>query len=559
MIFKDFSTSVLVIAIALCLSCTRVHAQYPSFTWARIAISDGADNFSDVAVDQAGNVYAVGYFELDLVIGTDTFPHPVQGNSDAMLVKFDENGNYIWGQQLGGPGSQEAYNIEISPQDEIYITGRIAGNAAYMGSTGGVPQYLSSGGGFKAYISKFDLSGELLWTRLINGTSFTWSNAIAFDTNNDILITGTYWPDADFGNGIILTSSHQMDLYVARYTPNGVCTWAISEGGHNADWSYDIAVDSNGNFAIAGSFDDTLNLSGNTLIAKGNGDAFVAFYNNGGALQWYHHAGGFSTQTVTSDAARRLAFDSDDNLWVTGFYQDTILFGADTLFSTGFMDIYIVKFNGNGLVLQTKSLGGASLHDVPADIAIDQQNNIYLAGSAYYTITVDDSTYYTHGMNDVMVMKFNPAGQLQWFKHGGSPYNDGCGRIALNSNAEVYVTGSFGDKSPIVLDTITLAPTGTEQWYEAVVAKISWINEPSFLTNETHDITVTLFPNPAKDFVYINGYENATSLKIYNVLGDEIFSDKVPVPGKIDVTGYSKGLYVFFFPELKKSVRVIVD
>ena len=546
------------ILLALIISGFIAKGQYPSFVWAKIATSIGADNFSDVALDQVGNVYVVGKFDEDIIIGTDTFYIPSSGNSDALFVKYDANGNYLWGQQLGGTGPQDAYHIVISELDEIFICGRIAGTS-YMGTTSGVPQFLNSSGNIRGYLSKFDTNGELIWTNLVDGTSYTWPFSLAIDNNNDVMMTGSFVETANFGNGVTTTSFHQLDLFVAKYSKNGTCLWAFSEGGYNADWAYDIAVDGNGNFAIAGSFDDTLNLSGNTLIAKGNGDAIVAFYDSLGVLQWFDHTGGYSTQTVTSDAASKLIFDLNDNLWVTGYYQDTMIFNTDTLISLGYEDIYMVQYDGSGNVFQTKSLGGSALHDQPSDIAIDNVNNILLAASAYYFFTVDDSSYYTYGMNDIAVMQFSPTGQLNWFKHGGTPYNDFASGIAVNNIGEVYLTGGVGDKSPVIFDTITLTPTGTEQWYEAIVAKLSWIPLFPEEINELSINEITNFPNPATNSIYIEGKEMTTLLKIYSLNGTELYSNQIKIPEKIDVTNFSAGFYIFNFPEQNRSFKVAIQ
>lgn len=545
------------IASFLLLTIT-LKAQYPSFVWGAIANSGGADHFADVAVDQAGNVYAVGAFELDLIIGTDTFPHPVQGNSDVMFVKYDASGHYLWGQHLGGAGSQEVTAIVVSPQNEIYITGRFSGASSYMGSNNGVPQYLTAPGAYPAYLSKFDTTGNLLWTRTIAGSSFTWAFGLAIDQNNEVMLTGTYWPDLDFGNGITLTAAHQMDLFVARFnSSNGTCTFAMSEGGHNADWSYDIAVDNNGNFAIAGSFDDTLLLSGNTLVAKGLGDAFVACYTPAGTLKWFDHTGGYSTQTITSDAAFRLAFDSNNQLWVTGFYQDTMLFDLDTLISSGFMDIFLAQYDTTGGVLQTMSLGGASMHDGPSDIAVDNLNNVYLAGNANYNFTVGDSTYYTSGMNDVMAMKFDPNLQLQWLKMGGSPYNDGAGRMTVNALGDVYLTASIGDKNPIVFDTILLPATATEMWYEAVLVKISSYPEPSSTNEWPMEPGNAVYPNPTSGIINLVGKEEMVMVRLFDVTGREVMHRTITLPATVDLSALPNGLYQLTIPAKGQSYRVI--
>jgi hypothetical protein len=547
-----------VILFIMLFSVITAKAQYPTFVWAKLANSIGADQFSDVAIDQSGFVYAVGKFDEDIIIGIDTFYIPFSGNSDAMFVKYDSLGNYIWGLQLGGSGPQDASNIVISNTNDIYISGQIIGTA-YMGTTaGGIPQYLTSSGSQRGYISKFNVNGKLIWTTLIDATFSTDVQSLALDNNNDIMTTGTYQFTANFGNGVTLTASNQLDFYIAKYSQNGICLWAKSEGGRNADWSYDIAVDANGNFAIAGSFDDTLNLSGNILVAKGLGDAIVAYYNPAGILQWYDQSGGYSNQTVTADAAYRLAFDSSNKLWVTGYYQDTIVFANDTLRSLGYSDVFMVQYDQNGTVLKTKSFGGSALHDRPTDIKIDALDNIYIAATNYYYFSVDDSTYYTYGSTDAVVMKFNPTGQLQWLKKAGSTYSDYAGGMAVNSIGEVYVVGTMGDIAPIKFDTLSVTPTGTGNWYEAYIAKLSWIPLTPTRVVELAEKSGIIYPNPAVEYVTISGFKNGTEFKIFSMNGDEVYSGIVTANSKVDVSTLANGLYIVRFPQLNTYYKVTV-
>jgi len=547
------------ILLALVLLASQfAKAQYPTFVWAKMATSIGADDLADVALDQSGFVYAVGKFDEDIIIGNDTFYIPSSGNSDALFVKYDSSGNYIWGLQLGGNGPQEASNIVISDNNDIYISGKVIGTA-YMGTTAaGVPQYLTSSGFQRGFISKFNVNGQLIWTTLIDATYFTDVQSMALDQNDDIMVTGTFQANANFGNGVFLTASHQQDFYIAKYSQTGTCLWAFAEGGYNADWSYEIAVDANGNFAIAGSFDDTLNLSGNILVARGWGDAIVAYYDSAGVLKWFDQAGGYSTQTVTADAAYSLAFDSANKLWVTGYYQDDIIFGTDTLTSLGYSDTYMVQYSPTGTVLQTKSFGGSGLHDRPTDIKIDNLDNVYVAASMYYNFTVDDSTYYTFGSTDAVVMKFNSTAQLQWLKKAGSSYSDFAGGLAVNAIGEVYVVGSMGDKAPVIFDTVTVTPTGTEQWYEAYIAKLTWLPFLPTTINELVAADWNIYPNPTTDRITIQGLTKSTLLKIYNLSGAEVYKGSVTSNTQIDVSGFAEGLYVLSFPELNKQFKLSV-
>ena len=65
------------------------------------------DQATDVAIDAAGNVYAVGRFNgtVDFDPGPGTAELTSAGGSDAFVAKYSPNGTYLWARQMGGPAS----------------------------------------------------------------------------------------------------------------------------------------------------------------------------------------------------------------------------------------------------------------------------------------------------------------------------------------------------------------------------------------------------------------------------------------------------------------------
>ena len=61
-----------------------------------------------VAVDDSGNVYAMGYFEgaVDFAPGPSVFTLTSVGAQDIFVSKLDSAGIFVWAQQLGGAASR---------------------------------------------------------------------------------------------------------------------------------------------------------------------------------------------------------------------------------------------------------------------------------------------------------------------------------------------------------------------------------------------------------------------------------------------------------------------
>jgi gliding motility-associated-like protein len=111
----------------------------------------------------------------------------------------------------------------------------------------------------------------------------------------------------------------------------------------------------------------------------------------------------------------------------------------------------------------------ASSNEVlPADMAIDNNNNVYLIGT-YMTanLTIQGTTISNHGDRDGFVCKFSPDGTLQWLKSiGGSDREFAVSVVIVDGT--LYVAGDF--RSSIVYFTPTDSLINTNN-FDAFLAK----------------------------------------------------------------------------------------
>jgi len=93
--------------------------------WSKRLKSQGEDEieeeFYDVMTDKQGNVYAVGFAKGSLFSNS-------LGDSDIVIVKFDSEGNIIWGKQLGTDKEDEGIAITVDRNGNIYVAGNTKGN-----------------------------------------------------------------------------------------------------------------------------------------------------------------------------------------------------------------------------------------------------------------------------------------------------------------------------------------------------------------------------------------------------------------------------------------------
>lgn len=83
----------------------------------------GGQAIKDIALDNSGNVVAVGFFTADipLTIGNTTLQGI--GGDDGFIFKCDSDLNFLWAKSMGGEYTDQAFNVTTDANDRIYIGG----------------------------------------------------------------------------------------------------------------------------------------------------------------------------------------------------------------------------------------------------------------------------------------------------------------------------------------------------------------------------------------------------------------------------------------------------
>ncbi|TAH41787.1 MAG: T9SS type A sorting domain-containing protein [Bacteroidetes bacterium] len=210
--------------------------------------------------------------------------------------------------------------------------------------------------------------------------------------------------------------------------------------GKSAGFEYgnDITTDDSGNVYVAGQFEYTSTFGNVSLVAAGQHDIFVAKYNSAGTLIWIRQAGGSD-----GDAGSAIALDASGNVYVTGEFETTCKFTpTDSITSSANNDIFLVKYNNDGVFQWVKKFGGTGDNRGRA-IAVDASGNSYISGSFSGTVNFGGQNLTSSGGNDIFIAKYNSAGTRQWsIKAGGS--KDDRGRdITLDGSGNLYLTASY--------------------------------------------------------------------------------------------------------------------
>ncbi len=248
----------------------------------------------------------------------------------------------------------------------------------------------------------------------------------------------------------------------------GLCnSYVVGQGGEGG---YDIVVDDADNTYVTGTINSDADIFGVNLIADGPWNTFVAKINSQGEVLWAKEA-----TNPGYIANPSIDIDSNGNIFVTGYFNDTAnVFGA-SLISNGNYDGYIAKLNSGGDLIWAHNFGGA-LAENPQTVFVDNLDNIYIAGNFYASGNFFGTTLTSVGDSDIFVVKLNNNGNGIWAKQAGGAELDEARDIAVDSNGGVYIVGNFSDTANLF--GTSLVAGGTESWaYDIFIAKLNNLGE----------------------------------------------------------------------------------
>jgi len=265
-----------------------------NFRWARKIGGPIQDVGNSIKVDNAGNVFTVGSFNLSADFDPDSTEQLLysSGNEDIFVLKLDSNGKYQWAKKMGGAQSDAGYSLTIDSKGNVYTAGLFNGIADFDPGPGvqamtasGNSEYISTTGASDIFISKLDPNGNYLWARQLGNSR---SVSIGIDATDAVYVAGTISGVGDFDPGVsqrYLSSEGEADIFILKLREVSV---GVSEEGNTQELLSTYPSPSTGATTIQ--FGKTvnngtlrvLNLLGQTILERTvlSGESYTIDLNN---------------------------------------------------------------------------------------------------------------------------------------------------------------------------------------------------------------------------------------------------------------------------------------
>ncbi|HEX8531557.1 MAG TPA: T9SS type A sorting domain-containing protein, partial [Cytophagales bacterium] len=259
--------------------------------------------------------------QFTLPVTNAAFSLTSTGGTDAFLLKYNFNGGFAFGRQLGGAGADFGAAVaHDGNRGNIYLTGGYAPASNPLLSD--------------VLVARYNAAGTLLAQKTYGTSAHPDAGNDIVADRNDVFVTGYFGGTTPF-DAMTATSKGGADAFVVRFSDDAPlsATWLKQFGGPAWDEGQRLAYRS-GKLYVSGSFRGTASFGATTLRAKGgdsDSDLFLAGMAGDGTPGWVKRLG-----STSPDYGRGgIALPHDNTIFLTGHYGGSVTLGNTTLGGPG--------------------------------------------------------------------------------------------------------------------------------------------------------------------------------------------------------------------------------
>ena len=475
-------------------------------------------------------VVAVGIAYISLIGAGDWQGMIGKGYLDAIIVKYDNDGNIIWKNNFGGYGNDIFYSV-TTVSDGIVAVGR-----SYSSSFGnGDWESVEAKGWSDAIIVKYDNNGNVIWKKSFGSMKHTEFKSVSA-THDGVVVVGS---SSLFGEGDWegILGKGAIDAIIVKYDNNGNVIWKKNFGGNDDDNFYSVTSVLDGIIAVGQSAKNSFGNGDWEGVDRNASCAIIVKYDNAGNVIWKKNfigQGHFHSVTEVSDGMVAVgtfnpkAFGNGD---------------LDGIVGRGSYDVVIVKYDNMGNVVWKRNFGG---------IYVDFASYVLAVPGGFVVTGVSDMQSFGtgdwidiqgKGDLDVTLVKFDHAGNEVWKTTFGGIFSEHFnGLTVVNDNL-------------IVVGQVEAFYSGTGDW-EDVVSKggsdafiIKYSLDEMGIDNPTQELfSIKVYPNPTTGYINIESEKSRIeSIEIFDIYGKKLYLPTLSTihssTTNIDISYLSTGLY----------------
>jgi hypothetical protein len=382
-----------------------------NFRWVRIGGGNSYNCGKSVALDENNNIYTTGYSYGNAEF--DSFNLNVTSKSEkSTLLKYDTDGNLIWGVKFGGNGYWDEESGECLRYHNGYLYDfcRNWGSTIFVNNQPIEPFY---GKTQMSYLVKFDTLGNIVMAKRIAGCSSSdLQIRDVIPVNDDLIVTGFFQGDLSIDTVNVGITYWHYQSFIAKFNSSAELLWFKKFSSSNStSFILDLDLDSMQNIMATGVYVDTLIVDNSTLIKSESPyyNSFLCKMDMDGNMIWIKDIAG--PGEIISIAMSQ----NGDKTYLSGYFIGPLQTGNLSLSSPSGYNLFILKFDSSGNVNYGKNYGKTDYIQVNA-MGKSNSGSIFITGQYLNSTILGPYYLYADSLpgpwnrTDGFIFKFNPSG-----------------------------------------------------------------------------------------------------------------------------------------------------
>ncbi|MCX5743398.1 MAG: hypothetical protein NT062_12970, partial [Proteobacteria bacterium] len=243
--------------------------------------------------------------------------------TDAVLIKLKAGGDTDWVKTFGGNYDDTILHLAVDANGNIIVQGHLQD----VSDWGGAPLTAGGGSDNDVVLAKYDANGEHRWSHNYGNAFNDVAGGVAVDASGAITMVGSFDKTITFGKTDSHTALGESDIFIARYSAEGVLEWAKTYGADREDQAFGVAVDRFGASVLTGYFTGDVDFGKGVVKSNTpNKDVVVMKHDAKGAVVWVRTFGDHD-----HDHGRGVAMDDKGNATIIGTFRFTLDLGIPTI------------------------------------------------------------------------------------------------------------------------------------------------------------------------------------------------------------------------------------
>lgn len=467
----------------------------------------------------------------------------------------------IFTSNVNGQNYEWAYTTAKSPATKVSTIRKDHGDNFYLAT------FLDTSSSYvQSELEKRDNNQQLLWNKMLTGDVYI--SDMEVNSSNGIVVIGYYNDSLTIDGSTIVNVGFDYSGFIFEVDENGVLQWLHDINPINQIFQpVDLFIAQDGFMYMTSEFAGVLNdftafhkldLQGNIIKSEFNNNTEVRTYSNiladaEGNVYLSGTCGNFATfDTISSDvnfAYQNFVIKYDSSFRALWFHsREYITFDHNNSLETDGQSLYwaFVDFsnlNADTVKIVTLDLAGNILFDFPAPVP-----QSFFPGIKFSMDSTGTSLLALEVFSRLFLYGYDQAFNVMWedtLMTGSSGFPFTSDIVSYDST--FYVAGLYyADTLPVGSFTLINPNQGANRPSDVFVTR--WMESAiTSIPNVAQDNKgLTIYPNPANDNIHFGSISNkniSVSLKIFDSMGREVFSNSKSTGEAIDISQWSTGVY----------------